>query len=230
MEIMTTQALQCIVFWAAVSGLAVGSSAAQDRLSALIPAVEEIRKELALDDEQVSRAAGLVNGQMKRVTAAVESFGGISFDSILDLMVEARAARDEFIPAIRAILTDEQKAKLAKLPKAHGIYTSAVAGWLTEAQLGKLKGRIGLTDAQVPQVRSALLEQYKSAATIVEGLIRKPDDTSLQETVLDAVVDLRAAQRTAEREIKIHLTDAQKAQFESYRDESTKKSREKSEK
>ena len=165
---------------------------------------------------------------MARVTSAVENFGGISFNSVLDLLVEARAAREEFIPAMQKILTEEQKGKLAKLPKAHEVYVAAMAGWLAEAQLGKLKGKVGLTDGQIPGVRSVLLTQYQEAVRIVEGLVRNADDKSMKATVLDAVVDLRTMQRTAERGIERELTEEQKARFESYRDESDKESQDKS--
>jgi hypothetical protein len=198
-------------------------------LAALKPAVEELKRELQLTDEQVAQVQKLVTGQIGRVSAAVENFGGISFDSVLDLMVEARATRDEFIPAMRSVLTEEQKAKLAKLPKAHEIYVAAVAGWLTEAQLEKLRDRLALEDGQLPQVRAALLAGFRDAATIVEGLIREADDKSMRETVLDAVVDLRTVQRTTEREIQRQLSDEQKARLESYREESSRKSRAKGE-
>ena len=110
-------------------------------------------------------------------------------------------------------------------------YVSAVAGWLTEDQVGKLKDRVGLTDAQVPQIRGALLGQYKEAAGIIEGLIgNSENDKSMTQTVLDAVLDLRGAQRMAEREIQKTLTAEQKTKFESYREESDKKSKEKGKK
>jgi hypothetical protein len=194
-------------------------------LAALKPAVEELKQELQLTDEQVARVQEFVIGQIGRVSAAVENFGGISFDSILDLMVEARATRDEFIPAMSSVLTEEQEAKLAKLPKAHEIYVAAVAGWLTEAQLEKLRDRLALEDNQLPQVRAALLAGFRDASTIVEGLMREADDHSMREIVLDAVLDLRTAQRTAEREIQRLLSDEQRARLESYREESAKKSR-----
>jgi len=224
--------IQSVCFWGAIAALLAGPASAQGiaSLPALKPAVEELKKELLLTDPQVSEAERLLIGQMDRAKAAVENFGGISFDSVLDLIVEARATREEFIPAMRNLLTDQQKAKLAKLPKAHEVYAAAVAGWLTEAQIGKLRSRIGLTDEQVTQVRPALLEQYRDAALIVVGLVRNEDDKSMKKTVLDAVVDLRTVQRTAEREMKRNLTDVQKEQFESYHEESAKKSREKGEK
>jgi hypothetical protein len=137
-----------IAFACFVSG--VCSAQGMAPLAALKPAVEELKQELQLTDEQVARVQEFVIGQIGRVSAAVENFGGISFDSILDLMVEARATRDEFIPAMSSVLTEEQEAKLAKLPKAHEIYVAAVAGWLTEAQLEKLRDRLALEDNQLP--------------------------------------------------------------------------------
>jgi hypothetical protein len=218
--------------WIALSvGLTAGSTVsaqAPGPLPALKPAVAQLKTELQLTDQQVSDAGRLVTGQMARVTSAVENFGGISFESVLDILVEARAAREEFIPAMQKILTEEQKGKLSKLPKAHEVYVAAMAGWLAEAQLGRLKGKVELTDAQIPGVRSVLLTQYEEAVRIVEGLVRNTDDKSMKATVLDAVVDLRTMQRTAERGIERELTGEQKARFESYRDESDKKSQDKS--
>jgi hypothetical protein len=222
--------VQRILWIGAAAALAAGSASAQviSNLPALKPAIDELRTELSLTDQQVKDAEKLVIGQMARVQAAVDNFGGVSFDSILDVMVEARATREEFIPAVKNLLTEEQKAKLGKLPKAHGIYVSALAGWLTEAQLGKLKNRVGLTDAQLSTLRSPLLGQYKEAAGIIEGLIRQDeagDDKSMTQTVLDAVLDLRGVQRMTEREIQKALTPEQKTRFDAYREESEKKSK-----
>jgi hypothetical protein len=213
-----------VVAGAALLGLtAAGQASAQlSGLPALEPAVDELKAELDLTDRQVEDAKSLVTAEMVRVTAAVESFGGITFDSVLDLLVEARATRDELIPALRRILTHDQIERLAKLPKAHEVYLAAMSGWLTEAQLAKLRDRLGLTEAQIPAIRSVLLGQYREAVRIAEGFVRRADDKSMQETVLDAVVDLRTIQRTTERGIERELSDEQKASFQSYRDDPRK--------
>ncbi len=123
-------------------------------LPALAPALAELRSELALTDQQSKDASNVIVGLLGRAKGAVDRFGGLSFESVLDLLVEARSIREEYGSRIAGLLTEEQKAKLEKLPKRHELYLSAMAGWLTEAQLGKLKERVGLKDEQLPHVRS----------------------------------------------------------------------------
>lgn len=192
--------------------------------AALVPALEQMKTELALTDEQTSQAGRLMVERLARAAGAVESFGGISFDSVLDLLVEARSFRDEFIPELTALLTGEQKAKLAALPKAHKVYTAAMAGWFAQARVDKMRTRINLTDAQVPDVQAALLDEFRDAIGIVEGFVSKDSEKSTKSAILDLVVDLRAVQRQGQRRIERLLTTEQQQALKAYRVESEEKS------
>lgn len=204
-----------------VRGATAGARAAELASSpALQPALTQLKAELALTDQQSAQAARLIGSRVSRIEAAVESFGDVSFDSVVDILVEARSVKDEFIPELQGLLTAEQKAKLGQLPKNHDVYVSAMAGWITEGRLKKLSLKVRLTDAQIPQVRAVLLDQARDAVTIVEGLASGDGG---KKKILDAVVDLRGVVRQGERKIQPLLSAEQKTALEAYHADSARK-------
>jgi hypothetical protein len=112
---------------------------------ALAEAAQKIRNELALTPEQEARARALMTERLGKAEQTVDSFGDVSLDSVIDLLSEARAIRKEFIPRITALLTPEQKARLAKLPKSEDLWSNVTSAWMAEARLKKLAARIRLT-------------------------------------------------------------------------------------
>jgi hypothetical protein len=202
------------------------SASSQDlsKLPALAPALAELRSELSLTDAQSAEATKILVELLSGAKGAVDRFGGLDFDSLLDLLVEARSMRQEYVPRLTGLLTEEQKGKLAKLPKNHGIYTSAMAGWLAEAQLGKLKERAGLTDEQLPKLRAVLLGQFQEVVAIAEGLVRREDGESMKDEILGAVLVLRGIQRKGRRDVDALLTADQRVRIEALRKESEKSS------
>ena len=194
-------------------------------MPALQSALKQMKAELALSDQQSADAGKLIASRVRRVEVAIDSFGGVNFDSVLDLLVEARSIKDEFVPELKGLLNEEQKAKLGKLPKAHEIYIAAMAGWITEGRVKKLDGRVQLTEAQIPQIRSVLLQQARGAVEIVEGLVVKDEKSLDRASILDTVMDLRMMVRQGERGIEPILSAEQKTALEAYRDESSRKER-----
>jgi len=203
-----------------------GQAPAQERLQAtpaLQPALAEMKSQLNLSDAQAGQVAGLLADRYARLKTFVDEFGGVSFDSVVDVLVEARSLRDDFVPALQGVLTDEQRAKLAQLPKAHELYVAAAGGWLTEAYLDKLGRRVGLTGEQLGELRPVTLEHFRDAVSIVEGLVAGGE----KKAILDAVVDLRGVQRQTRRDVEKRLTAEQKAKLDALRAESDKASLEK---
>jgi hypothetical protein len=206
-------------FGAAVASLlwaAPGRAQDLSHLPALAPALNELKTELALTNEQSSEAATVIVDLLGSAQGVLDGMDGLNFDSILDLLVEVRSMKEEFGPRLGAVLTEEQREKLAELPKRHQIYSAAVSGWLTEALAGKLNKRVELTDQQLPQVRSLLLERFQEVAGIVEGLVKKDEDENAKDTILGAILDLRSIQRQTRRDVAKLLNDDQRARLEEY--------------
>ena len=67
-------------------------------MPALQSALKQMKAELALSDQQSKDAGKLIASRVRRVEVAIDSFGGVNFDSVLDLLVEARSIKDEFVP------------------------------------------------------------------------------------------------------------------------------------
>jgi hypothetical protein len=211
-----------LVLLGLVSSSFAASTASSQNLSslpALAPALAELRSELALTEAQSADASNILVELMGRAKAAVDEFGGLSFESMLDLLVEARSIRNDYGPRIMNFLTEEQKQKLEKLPRRHEIYTSAMSGWLAEAQLERLKERAGLTEEQLPQVRSILVNQFQDAVGIVEGLVKKEDFESMKDEILGVILDLRSIQRQGRRGVDKLLTEEQRVRIEKLRKE-----------
>jgi hypothetical protein len=207
--------------------ISVGMGSAQTLASApsLQPAVEELKSQLALTDQQVREAENIMVSFVDRAKTAVDNFGGVTFESIVDLLSEAQAIREEYVPRITGLLNQDQIQKLKSLPRAHELYVSAMAGWLTEAQLGKLRERVGLTEAQIPETRALLLSQFGDAVGLVEGLVRREGDQQLGKSeIMDAVLDLRSIQRQTNRKLRGMLTEEQKSRLDAFERESDQKS------
>jgi hypothetical protein len=207
--------------------IAIGPVGAQQTLAsapALKPAVEELKSELALTDQQVQEAENILVGFVARAKTAVNNFGGITFESIVDLLSEAQAIREEFIPRITSLLDESQVQKLKTLPKAHELYVSAMAGWLTEAQLEKLKERVGLTEGQIPETRALLLGQFEDAVGIVEGFVNRDGAKLAKSEVMQAVLDLRSVQRQTRRKLRSTLTEEQKTRLDAFEKETDEES------
>jgi hypothetical protein len=101
---------------------------------------------------------------------------------------------------------------------------AAMAGWFAEARLGKLATRLKLSDAQTPQVRTFLTDEFRDAVSVVEDLVKQDADKSSKRAILDAVVDLRSIQRQGQRNIERVLTDEQRLALETYQRESQERS------
>lgn len=202
----------------AMAAIAVAAPSAQsadfnlDDYPSLKPAIEEMRSELQLTDSQFLTAKGLIGEQLDRVSGVVDDLDKFNFDTAVDLLIEARSVRDDFIPELRGILDAEQKEKLRQLPRSHDLYVSAMAGWLTEGRVEKLSSRLGLEPGQIPGVREALFGQFDESIRIVSGLVDFEGDP--MDLIMDSLVDLRLTQREANRAIERQLDDAQKAKFE----------------
>jgi len=214
-----------------VRATAAGQSAPADfsATPALAEAEQKIRTELALTPEQEARARALFTERLKKAEQTVNSFGDISLDSVIDLLSEARDIKKEFIPRITALLTPEQKARLAKLPKSEELWTNVTSAWMAEARLKKLDERIRLTPAQVPTVRDALLVQFHDAADIIDGLFRTTNGRPPgKQAIIDAVLDVRSAIRAGQRKIDRLLTPQQRAALQAYKADSERASHAKS--
>jgi len=210
-----------------VRATAVGQPAPADLSAtpALAEAEQKIRTELALTPDQEARARALITDRLGKAEQIVDSFGDVSLDSVIDLLSEARAIKKEFIPQITALLTPEQKARLAKLPKSEDLWTNVASAWMAEARLKKLAARLRLTPAQVPQVRDALVGQFHDAADIIDGLFRTPNGQPPgKQAILDALLDLRSAIRAGQRKIDRLLTSEQRAALQAYKADSEKAS------
>jgi hypothetical protein len=173
---------------------------------------------------QVSRARALVAERLPKAQAAVGTFGDISFDSVLDLLNAARSIKDEFIPQLTALLTPEQKERLAKLPGKTQMWIDLGAAWMAEARVKKLTERVKLTDSQAAEIRQLLVTQFAEATAVMEGLIREDGTSPDKRAVLDAVLDLRGAVRSAQRHVDKLLTPEQRKALEAYKIESEKAS------
>jgi hypothetical protein len=154
----------------------------------------------------VTQVETLIVRQFEKTRSVLENITNLDFDAMVDLLVTAREMRNEFIPSLLNVLTEEQKAKLKNLPKSHNIYISVMAGWLTEGQLRKLTSRLDLTEEQLPQVRSILQEQYDQAIELVGGLIQQEPSP---DSILDAILDLRLVHRQGLRKLKALLNTEQ---------------------
>ena len=163
----------------------------------------------------------LVSDRLMRAEVVAASFGHVSFDSVIDLLTEARSIKKEFIPQLNALLTPQQKAKLANLPRQRQLWSAVTAAWMAEARLKTLAARVNLTPDQVPAVRTELLAEFHDAADIVDELLRADNGRRPStEAALDAALDLRAAVRAGTRRVERILTPEQRAALEAYRHES----------
>ena len=96
----------------------------------LVEAAEKIRTELALTDDQAEGLRVLVSDRLMRAEVVAASFGHVTFDSVIDLLTEARSIKKEFIPQLNALLTPQQKATLANLPRQRQLWrTWLPRGW-----------------------------------------------------------------------------------------------------
>ena len=197
----------------------------KDKVEALEPVLDQVRSELDLTDEQVGRLEGVLGDQVDRARVAVDGFGGLSFDSVVDLLAEARDMKKDLEKELGGFLSDEQKAKLKGLPASKQIYREAIAVAITEARLGKLEKELELTADQRGPAREALLDGIREATDIVEGVVDK--EKGSKRSVMDALLDLRATERSTNRRLERVLTDEQKERLERYRQESRKASRSK---
>ena len=149
------------------------------------------------------------------------SFGHVTFDSVIDLLTEARSIKKDVIPQLNALLTPQQKATLANLPRQRQLWSTVAAAWMAEARLKSLAARVDLTPDQVPAVRTQLLAEFHDAADIVDELLRADNEQRpAPSAVLDAVLDLRAAVRAGTRKVEQMLTPEQRAALEAYRHDS----------
>jgi Spy/CpxP family protein refolding chaperone len=186
--------------------------------SVVVEAAEEIRTELGLTDTQTRAFRILIVEGLMRAEAVAASFGDGTLDAIIDLLTEWRSINKEFIPRLNALLTPQQKAKLANLPRQRQLWSTVAAAWIAEARLKSLVARVNLTPDQVPAVRNQLLAEFHDAADIVDELLRADDgQRPATSAVLDAVLDLRAAVRTGTRKVAQILTPEQRAALEAYR-------------
>jgi len=195
---------------------AQGMGAAGMVPATLTPVIEELRTTLALTDAQSAEVSRLLVERAGRAAAMMDKAGDLSLDSVIDLLVAARSMRDEFLPQLSAVLTEEQKARLQGLPKSSNVYIAAMAGWLAEARLNKLQGVLRLTDAQVPGVRQVLLDQFRTMARAVSGVATGGRTAASTSAILDVIVDLRAAQRMGRRSIQDILTPEQVRSLEAW--------------
>ena len=138
----------------------------------LAEAADKIGTELALTDDQAKELRVLVSDRLLRAEVVVASFGHVSFDSVIDLLTEVRSIKKEFIPQLNALLTPQQRAKLANLPRQQQLWSAVTAAWMAEARLKTLAARVNLRPDQVPAVRTELLAEFHDAADIVDELLR----------------------------------------------------------
>ena len=131
----------------------------------LVEAAEEIRMELGLTDAQAREFRILIVERLMRAEAVAASFGHVTFDSVIDLLTEARSIKTEFIPQLNALLTPHQKAKLANLPRQRQLWSTVAAAWMAEARLKSLDARVNLTPDQVPAVRTQLSQSSTTPPT-----------------------------------------------------------------
>jgi Spy/CpxP family protein refolding chaperone len=184
----------------------------------LVEAAEEIRTELGLTDTQTREFRLLIVERLMRAEAVAASFRDSTLDAIIDLLTELRSMKKEFIPRLNALLTPQQKAKLANLPRQRQLWSTVAAAWMAEARLKSLAARVNLTSDQAPAVRTQLLAEFHDAADILDELLRADDgQRPATSAVLDAVLDLRAAVRAGTRKVEQILTPEQRAALEAYR-------------
>ncbi|HET6268318.1 MAG TPA: hypothetical protein VFG11_11420 [Acidobacteriota bacterium] len=193
------------------------TAASTESLPTLKQVAAEYKAQLNLTDNQSAKLHDLIQGEMARVTPLVEKFGAINFDSVVDLLGEVKSIKSQFIPQMSAILTPEQKTKLASMPKNKDFYAPLVAGWMAEARTKKLNTKLHLTDQQVPQVRNILLTEFQDGINIVSGLTTATDQK--KQVIMDAILDLRGTMRTRDRELAKILTPDQQAAMQKYKKE-----------
>ncbi len=182
----------------------------------LAPVIEELRTTLALTDAQSADVSRLLVQQAGRATSMMDRAGDLSLETVIDLLATARTIKDDFLPQLSAVLTDEQKVRLQALPKSSNIYAAAMAGWLAEARLNKLQGVLRLTDTQVPGVRQVLLDQFRTMSRAVVGVASGGTSAASTSAILDVLVDLRAAQRMSRRSLREMLTPEQVRSLEAW--------------
>jgi len=184
----------------------------------LVEAAEEIRTELGLTDTQTREFRTLIVERLTRAEAVAASFGDSTLDAIIDLLTELRSMNKELIPRLNALLTPQQKAKLANLPRQRQLWSTVATAWMAEARLKSLAARVNLTSDQAPAVRTQLLAEFHDAADILDELLRADDgQRPATSAVLNAVLDLRAAVRAGTRKVEQILTPEQRAALEAYR-------------
>jgi Spy/CpxP family protein refolding chaperone len=182
----------------------------------LAPVIEELRTTLALTDAQSADVSRLLVQQAGRATSIMDRARNLNLEAVIDLLVTARAIRDEFLPQLSAVLTEEQKARLQALPRSSSVYVSAMAGWLAEARLNTLQGVLRLNDTQVPGVRQVLLDQFRTMTRALMGVAGGGAGATSTSAILDVLVDLRAAQRMSRRSIQEILTPEQVRSLEAW--------------
>jgi hypothetical protein len=184
----------------------------------LVEAAEEIRTELGLTDTQTREFRILIVERLTRAETVAASFRDSTLDAIIDLLTELRSMNKEFIPRLNALLTPQQKAKLANLPRQRQLWSTVAAAWMAEARLKSLTARVNLTPDQAPAVRTQLLAEFHDAADILDELLRADDgQRPAPSAVLDAALDLRAAVRAGTRKVEQILTPEQRAALDAYR-------------
>lgn len=194
--------------------LGAGAAGAVELSDSLRATVDEMANYLQMTDSQRSDLTALVSDEAGRVRDVVDAIqDDLGFDSALDLLTETKNIRKNFIPGLRGLLDEDQKARLDRLPSDDSFYISAVARLITDARVDRFQTKLQLTDSQVPEVREVLEGGFQDALSIVAGLGRQEEDFSAS-LVLDIVTDLRGAQRMMDRGVRRVLTDEQKAILE----------------
>ncbi|HKY59923.1 MAG TPA: hypothetical protein VJP59_02830 [Gemmatimonadota bacterium] len=153
-----------------------------------------LREELDLSDEQVTQLRAIFEEKHAEFHALRESGDPVAHEELRELWAEARASVNE-------VLTDEQEARLTELHESrrHRGFRGPPD---PERHLARLQEELGLTEAQVAELRTIFEEQHAKLDALEESA---PEDRREA---------FRALREETHARLSQVLTEEQRARFE----------------
>ncbi len=195
----------------AVVALMVPVAAGASTEEAILTTLAETADQLSLRDDQRDDARRIIGEEFARTSEVIDAISDdLSFESVVDLLAEAKNIRESFVPSIQGILDDSQKERLERLPHDDSFYIGMAARMITDSRVEKLAEKVGLAEGQIPEVRRALDSGFRDALEVVYGLAHDGEDSG----AMDILVDLRGIQRGVKRDLGKVLDEGQMARLD----------------
>ena len=179
---------------------------------AVLATLAETADQLALRDDQKAEARRVIGDEFARTSDVIDAISDdLSFESVVDLLAEAKNIRESFVPSIQGILDEDQKERLDRLPHDDSFYIGMAARMITDSRIKKLSEKVGLSETQIPEARRALDSGFRDALEVVYGLAH---DGGEDAGAMDILVDLRGIQRGVKRDLGRVLDEGQMAKLD----------------